>query len=245
MRSSSRVVRDQRLLRGDGEPLAERRRLRRRRCAFARPSPGSECSSASRASRASAATTRSRTSASESRICSCSTFSVRSRQSCPCARAHDRRAAELLDPGLDVVPGDALAGGDRLRSTCSTTPVVLDRPRPVRRRRDPCAGRTASQSRRSSTTLCSGDQRRTSSGDAYRLARTFAITGPVSRIRRPASGVRAADQRASTSTAAPAAMACTAAAAMSVRWCEPSIRIRATAGVRAIPCRPRGPCRGR
>ena len=139
----------------------------RRRCGCGPVSTSSACSAARRARRASTATVRSRTCSRESRICSCSTFSVRSRLVMPlwmCSWPGQR--GELLDARLDVVAGDPLAGGDG-----GEVDVARRRARSPRSRRPGTgtprsrwARSTAIHSRRSSTTLDSGDQSRTSSG---------------------------------------------------------------------------------
>ena len=139
------------------------------RCGTGPPSPASSNSIARAASRASAATIRSRTSSSESRICSCSTFSVRSREviplwmcSCPASAANSsmraltswrvtRSRAAMDWPGRP---------GRRTASYASTTPSGTGTPR------SRWAVRTASQSRRSARTFSSGDQIRTSSAEA-------------------------------------------------------------------------------
>ena len=73
--------------------------------------------------------------------------------------------AELLDPRLHVVPRDGLAAPDRVEvDVVDDLLVRLDRPRPgTSTPRSRCASSTAIHSRRSSTTLCSGDQIRASS----------------------------------------------------------------------------------
>ena len=73
----------------------------------------SSCSAASRPRRTSAATARSRTTSSERRTCSCSTFSVRSREVMPLWMCSwPASGGELLDARLHVVAGDPLARGD-------------------------------------------------------------------------------------------------------------------------------------
>ena len=73
--------------------------------------------------------------------------------------------AELLDPRLHVVPGDPLALGDRGEVDLVDDPLVGldDAVAGTSTPRSRWARSTASQSRRSSTTLCSGDQSATSS----------------------------------------------------------------------------------
>ena len=73
-------------------------------------------SAARRASRTSTASTLVRTSSSAERTCNCSTFSVRSRLVMPrwiSSWPVGGQGVELLDPGLHVVPGHPLPGGDR------------------------------------------------------------------------------------------------------------------------------------
>ena len=84
--------------------------------------------------------------------------------------------AELLDPGLHVVPGDPLPLGDRRQVDLVDHPLVrLDDAVRHATPRSRWARRTASQSRRSIRTFSSGDQRATSSAEAYRGASTFGM----------------------------------------------------------------------
>ena len=136
-----------------------------------------EYSPACQPSRASVATTRSRISSSEARIWSCSTFSVRSREviplctcSCPASALNSSiRAFTSCRVTRSRAAIEARSTWSTTRSYASTTPSGTGTPR------SRWALSTASQSRRSIRTFSSGDQRATSSGEAYRLASTFGI----------------------------------------------------------------------
>ena len=72
------------------------------------------------------ATARSRSSVEGRRTCSCSTFSVRSREVMPLWMCSwPASALELLDPRLHVVPGDPLAGGDRVEVDALSDDVLV------------------------------------------------------------------------------------------------------------------------
>ena len=88
-----------------------------------------------------------------------------------------RERVELLDAGLDVVAQHPFARGDRRQVDVVEHPLVVGRPRRsgTSTPNSACARSTASHSRRSATTLASGDQIATISSLAYRLASTLGI----------------------------------------------------------------------
>src|SRR4051794_3563565 len=140
-------------------------------------------SAARRARRARAARALIRTSRSELSTWSCSTFSVRSRLvmplwicSCPASAANSsmraftscrvtRSRAAIASRSTASVPRSTTASYASIAPSGTSTPSSA------------CARRTASHSRRSSTTLWVGDHSVAMSVDAYRPARTFGMAG--------------------------------------------------------------------
>ena len=101
----------------------------------------SACSAASRPSRASTATVRSRTSSSDSRTCSCSTFSVRSREVMPLWTCS--WPASALNSSMRAFTSCRVTfsrSAIEARSTCSSDPLVVgERPARAPRRPGPAA----------------------------------------------------------------------------------------------------------
>ena len=84
---------------------------------------------------------------------------------------------ELLDAGLDVVAQHPFPRCDRGQIDVVDDPLIVRRPLTsgTSTPNSACARSTASHSRRSATTLASGDQIATISSLAYRLASTLGI----------------------------------------------------------------------
>ena len=128
----------------------------------------SACSVASRPSRASVAMPRSRSTCSDASTCSCSTFSVRSRDVMPLwmcsapasAQNSSMRALTSWRVTFSRAAIEARSTWSTTASYASMTPSGVSTPR------SRWARSTAIHSRRSSTILCSGDQMRAISAEA-------------------------------------------------------------------------------